>query len=310
MVLTHAPGNDTQFALGTTAVQVTATDAAGNQSTGSFNVTVRDTRPPVGTITINGDALATPTPNVTVAVNFTDAVGPTRMRFSMDGGATWTAWEAYATTKSLTLPSGDGLKTVLAQVSDAAGNVGSASDSIQLVSEPPKITITPLAGGPCDLCVTYFLHYVVVSQYGIVSVSATLDGKAIANGAVIDTFYLNAGAHTIVVTATDVFGKISTQSMVFEIHPTIEGLICAVHRGVREGLIAPQQEQPLIAKLNAAIASRDRGNTTSETNQLQAEVHDLQAQDAKKIQPLFDARMIGWVQDVIIRIPAPSSIHP
>ena len=289
---------------------VRATDGAGNYSEGTFRVTVRDTTAPVGTIKINGDALATPIPNVTVTLSFTDAVGVTRMRFSMDGGTTWTAWEAYAATKNLTLPSGDGLKTVRAQVDDAAGNVGSASDTIQLVSEAPKITITPLAQGSCDLCSAYFLRYVVASQYGIVSAAATLDGAAIANGGLIDTFYLGAGAHTIVVTATDVFGKTTTQTMIFEVHATIEGLICAVKRGVKEGVIAPQQEQPLLAKLYAAQASRDRGNVTSETNQLQAEVHDLQAQDNKKIQPSFAQRMIGWTQDLIIRISPPAVLKP
>jgi hypothetical protein len=296
--------------LGTTLVTVTATDAAGNSSFGSFSVTVRDTTAPVGTIKINGDAPATPIPSVTVTLSFTDAVGPTRMRFSTDGGTTWTAWEAYATTKNLTLPSGDGLKTVRAQVGDAAGNVGAASDTIQLVSEPPKITITPLAQGSCDLCSAYFLRYVVASQYGIVSATATLDGAAIANGGLIDTFYLGAGAHTIAVTATDVFGKTTTQTMIFEVHATIEGLICAVKRGVKEGVIAPNQEQPLLAKLYAAQASRDRGNVTAESNQLTAEIHDLEAQSGKKIQPAFDQRMIGWTQDLIIRISQPPVLKP
>ena len=90
--------------------------------------------------------------------------------------------------------------------------------------------------------------------------------------------------------------------------PIFEGLICAVKRGVQEGVIAPEQEQPLLAKLYAARASRDRGQVTAEINQLQAEVHLLEAQDGLKIEHLFDVRMIGWVEDLVLRLSAPTPV--
>ena len=76
-------------------------------------------------------------------------------------------------------------------------------------------------------------------------------------------------------------------------------------RGVLEGVIAQEQRQPLLAKLYAARASRDRSQITAELNQLQAEVHLLDAQDGMKIEHLFDARMIGWVEDLILRLSPP-----
>lgn len=42
-----APGSGSTFELGTTAVACTATDAAGNEASGSVDVTVRDTTPPL-----------------------------------------------------------------------------------------------------------------------------------------------------------------------------------------------------------------------------------------------------------------------
>jgi N-acetylneuraminic acid mutarotase len=42
-----SPASGSQFALGTTVVQASAADAAGNTSAGSFRITVRDTSPPV-----------------------------------------------------------------------------------------------------------------------------------------------------------------------------------------------------------------------------------------------------------------------
>jgi hypothetical protein len=44
------PPSGTTFALGTTVVTATATDAAGNTATGTFEVTVRDTTPPLGPV--------------------------------------------------------------------------------------------------------------------------------------------------------------------------------------------------------------------------------------------------------------------
>ena len=45
--VTCTPASGTTFALGATTVNCSATDAAGNEATGSFTVTVRDTTAPV-----------------------------------------------------------------------------------------------------------------------------------------------------------------------------------------------------------------------------------------------------------------------
>jgi GTP:adenosylcobinamide-phosphate guanylyltransferase len=130
--VTYSKQPGSVFALGTTVVTATATDAAGNVTTKTFKITVVDTTPPMGSIQIDCGAAKTTTGRITVTLNFRDVVGLSRMRFSTDGGVTWTAWEPYSTTKALTLTGADGVKTVIAQVADAAGNIGTASDSITL----------------------------------------------------------------------------------------------------------------------------------------------------------------------------------
>ena len=57
------------------------------------------------------------------------------MRLMNDGGD-WTAWEAFAASRSWTLASGDGVKTVSVEFKDAAGNVslGTVSDTIEVVA--------------------------------------------------------------------------------------------------------------------------------------------------------------------------------
>ena len=97
-----------------------------------------DTKSPEGSITINGGASVTNNPKVTLELSSDDA---SEMRISNSQIFTDT-WEAYAASKTWTLPPGDGDKTVYAQFRDAAGNVSDAvSDRISLDTEKPGITI-------------------------------------------------------------------------------------------------------------------------------------------------------------------------
>jgi hypothetical protein len=69
------------------------------------------------------------------------------MQFSTNGGTTWTTWMAYAKTKRLALPSGDGLKTVSVRFRDSKGVISDVySATITLDTKPPTngtLTITP-----------------------------------------------------------------------------------------------------------------------------------------------------------------------
>ena len=59
VAVTCAPGSGSTFPLGTTTVTCAATDAAGNSSSSSFTVTVRDTTPPALTCPPSQTASAT-----------------------------------------------------------------------------------------------------------------------------------------------------------------------------------------------------------------------------------------------------------
>ena len=106
--ITYSQAPGTTFALGTTIVTVSAKDAAGNATTKSFNVTVRDTTAPTGSIQLNGGASTTADGKLTVTIAFTDAVGPVSMRLSTDGGTSWSSWAPYATTASALFPAPTG----------------------------------------------------------------------------------------------------------------------------------------------------------------------------------------------------------
>ena len=297
--------NDSLFPLGRTTVHVTARDTARNIAEGDFDVLVVDTTSPTGSLEIDRGGTTTSDGSVDVRVDFDDAVGPVRMRFTTDGGATWTPWEPYGTTRALVLTGPDGLRSVLVEVADGAGNVGSATDAIMLAVPPPTIVVTGITPGQsCNLCSRYPVSITATAPAaaGAVSVVATLDGKPFALNGKIDPFYLKAGLHTLRVVARDAHGRESVQVVTFTVVVTIEGLICAVQRAVTEGLVAPELETSLIAKLEAARASRDRGNTTAEVKQLEAFIQQLAAQRGKKVEPTFADLATGWTEDLITRI--------
>ena len=106
-----------------------------------------DFEAPTGTISINDGDAETTSPEVTLTLSATDNSGNVdSMRFS-NNNSTWSSWEQYTTSKSWTLNSGTGTRTVYAQFQDAAGNISNSfSDSIQLVL-PPTITVTSPNGG-------------------------------------------------------------------------------------------------------------------------------------------------------------------
>ena len=129
-----------------------ARDAAGNATTSTgVSVTVNnstaDTTPPAGSISINAGAAATKLTAVTLTLSASDASGVAQMQCSNDN-VTYSAAEAYATTKAWTLTSGDGTKTVYVKFKDTAGNwSGAFSDTITLDTTAPGITITSPVDG-------------------------------------------------------------------------------------------------------------------------------------------------------------------
>lgn len=149
-----------------------------------FNLTL-DTLAPAGlSVKLNGDDIYTTMAAVELALTLTDGdtTGYQMKIWGVDGVADEesASWETYAAAKSVTLPSGDGLKTVYVKVRDAVGNESAAaSDSITLdtvvptvtVTGPDKATISKVVG--FNLAVINFMADVAFEEYKVCVVPAT-----------------------------------------------------------------------------------------------------------------------------------------
>lgn len=112
-----------------------------------FNLTLDTTAPSGLVVKVNGDDIYATSTAATLTLTMTDG-DPTGYQMKIwgvegvaDEGSA--SWETYAASKSITLPAGDGLKTVYVKVRDDVGNESAeASDNITLNTQVPVVTIT------------------------------------------------------------------------------------------------------------------------------------------------------------------------
>lgn len=108
-----------------------------------FNLTLDTLAPSITAFSINNGASVTTDRNVTL--NITAPEAASMKIWGIDGVASEAAasWETFSATKSVTLTSGDGSKTVYVKVRDSVYNESAAaSDTITLSTAIPTITIT------------------------------------------------------------------------------------------------------------------------------------------------------------------------
>lgn len=108
-----------------------------------FNLTLDTLAPSITAFSINSGAAVTTSRNVTLSITAPEAAS--MKIWGIDGVASEAAasWETFASTKNVTLTSGDGTKTVYIKVRDSVYNESAASsDTITLSTAIPTITIT------------------------------------------------------------------------------------------------------------------------------------------------------------------------
>jgi hypothetical protein len=136
VTITCLPVSGSTFALGTTTVDCSASDNAGNTATGTFTVTVRDTTPPALTLPANITKEATGPSGaaVTYTASATDLV---------DGSRPITCLPASGSTFAI------GTTTVTCSASDTRHNTATGTFTVTVVdTTPPTLTL------PANITVT------------------------------------------------------------------------------------------------------------------------------------------------------------
>lgn len=170
---------------------------------------------------------------------------------------------------------------------------------------PPTVTVaSPAEGQVLDVNQTATAGFAAMDAgAGIASLTATLDGVPIANGATIDAFLLSAGDHHLVVTATDQVGNTATVDRKFAVHATVAGLKAAVNRARAEQLITlPSNDNAIQNHLDGAQAALDKGNVGSARNKLESAANAVAGKSGDGIDATFAGRFIGWVNDLVTRL--------
>ncbi|HET6626732.1 MAG TPA: PKD domain-containing protein [Nocardioidaceae bacterium] len=135
---------------------------------------------------------------------------------------------------------------------------------------------------------------------GVASTSATFDGAPATQGQQIDTFLLGPGVHTVTVTATDNLGNTDTVTRTFRVRATSASLLSNVDRAWAEGLITNRGAyNGMRATLEAAVRSHEAGRHRPELHQLGAVQNQAEAKLDKGIDPVFGARFIAYLEDLI-----------
>jgi hypothetical protein len=199
---------------GTSTVQVTATDKAGN--TASTNKTIRlDATPPTA-------ALQVPTPDgtngwyvspVTITVSGTDATSGVASQMVSQDGTTWVS--------SLS-PSTDGVHHVVGRVTDNAGNTTTTSPvtvSVDRTAPIPGVTLSPSSPNGTN---SWYVSSVTATANcsdatsGIASQAVSLDGTNWTPSVILST----DGVSTLQVRATDQAGNTASASQTIHLDAT------------------------------------------------------------------------------------------
>ncbi|MFC5649789.1 S-layer homology domain-containing protein [Paenibacillus solisilvae] len=174
-------------------------------------ITYTVNQPPTGSISINSAAAAANSTAVTLNLAGNDPDGDAMEMQVSNDNKTWSSWEPYNSTKSWTLSSGDGAKTVYYQLRDpslAASPV--YSDTITLDTAAPLVSGVAEGG-------LYTVNKTVTFNEG----TATLDGNAFTSGTSVSAEAPDP--HTLVV--TDAAGNSTTVHFTIDkTAPTVTGV--------------------------------------------------------------------------------------
>jgi hypothetical protein len=193
---TCLPASGSFFFLGTTTVNCSATDAAGNTGSATFRVTVQDTTPPVVTVPADFSVEAEGASGAPV-----DFAGDVSASDLVDGSVSASCLPASGSTFAL------GSTTVICSATDAAGNTGSASFTVTVEDTTPPIVVAPP-----DMTAEATGPFVAVVSYGSATAFDLVDGSLSPICLPLSGGIFALGPTTVTCSATDAAGNTGSAS--------------------------------------------------------------------------------------------------
>ena len=196
--------SDTVFKLGTTTVTCTAIDAAGNKGTNSFTVTVQDTTKPDVQAPAN------------LVIGNTSGTGADNVVYT---GASAEDLVSGSLPVTCTPPSGStfalGINTVTCKATDAAGNTGQATFTIEVQDQTkPEVTV------PADITAEAAGASGATVSYMGVTASDDVDGSLTATCTKASGTVFPIGTTTVTCSATDKAGNKGDNTFTIKVEDT------------------------------------------------------------------------------------------
>ena len=272
-----SPASGSTFALGTTEVDCSAFDKAGNTATTSVKVTVQDTTAPAfGAVS---DVTAEATGPTGAAVTYTT---PTATDL-VDGSTAVSCSPVSGSMFAL------GTTTVGCSTSDAAGNTATTSFDVTVqdttapaLSLPADITTD--ATSPSGAAVTYSATATDLVDGAVPVACAPASGSTFAAGLTT----------TVSCSATDAHGNTASGSFSVTVRSPAQMLA-----SLETVAASTADASSLGSKLSAADASLAAGNKTAAKNQLNAFLNEVKAQTGKKLTAAQAASLTAAAQNLL-----------
>lgn len=208
--------NPAGLADGTHTIVATETDAAGNTGSASLSFTLDTVAPVVNEALANDTGISntdrlTNDPTLSGTVDVKDA--GSLVTFTVDGKAIAGTATPDANGNWTFKPTGlaDGQHTIVASVTDLAGNVGSSTLIFTLDTTPPVVAITSTAGAVNQAISGTSEAGAVVNAYEGTTLIGTTTVASDGTWSINDTFA--KGDHYITATATDAAGNATTTAV-------------------------------------------------------------------------------------------------
>ncbi len=162
----------------------------------------------------------------------------------------------------------------------------------------------PTNAGSYDVSQTVTPTFGASDVDSVAWVRAVVDGTTwLTSGVSYSIEALSAGTHTIVITASDGLGNVSTTTLTITVHATVAGLTRAVNDGVTLSKITSSTtSSQLLSYLSSAQSALNANNHATAKTYLASFVSLVQAQSGLTMNAVYALLLIGWAQDLIGRL--------